>query len=125
VPTVPTGTATFSAPGVKLLTFSQGTSIGALQFNAPGDVFNLNMFLPDSPVTITGAGIGVTAPANAPIFNVSGGQNLVFASGTDGPAMINITNLYNTIFQGNSTAGNATITAGKATDTTGGFEGGS
>ena len=125
---VPTGTATFgilpTPLSVKSLTFSQGTSVGALQFNAPGYVFNLNMFLPDSPVIITGSGIGVAAPANAPIFNVSGGQNLVFESGTAGPAIINITNLYNTIFRGTSTAGNATITAGRATDTTGGFEGG-
>src|SRR5271165_5783970 len=125
---VPNGTATFgilpSPPSVKSLTFSQGTSVGALQFNAPGYVFNLNMFLPHSPVSITGSGIGVAAQANAPIFNVSGGQNLVFVSGTAGPAIINITNLYNTIFRGTSTAGNATITAGRATDTSGGFEGG-
>lgn len=124
VPTVPTGTATFSTQGVQSLTFSQGTSIGALQFNSPNYVFNLNTFLPDTPVTITGIGVGVSASANAPIFNVLGGQNLIFESGTAGPAVINITNLYNTIFHGTSTAGNATITAGKATDTTGGFEGG-
>src|SRR5271165_4302857 len=125
---VPTGIATFgilpSPLGVKSLTFSQGTPVGALQFNAPGYIFNLNMFLPHSPVSITGSGIGVAAQANAPIFNVSGGQNLVFVSGTAGPAIINITNLYNTIFRGTSTAGNATITAGRATDTSGGFEGG-
>jgi autotransporter-associated beta strand protein len=90
VPTVPTGTATFSTQGVKSLTFSQETSVGTLQVDAPGYKFT------DSQpfgVFINGSGV-VSTPDNAPTINVN--ETAGFA------------------FTGMSSAGYATINSGIA-----------
>ena len=73
--TVPTGTATFGVPGVKSITFPQPTTIGTLQFNAPGYLFEIP-FTGVQGVSITGSGVESTL-ANAPTFDVPGGFYLL------------------------------------------------
>ena len=87
---VPTGTATFGAPGVKSITFSQDTTVGALQFDAPNYMFALSS--PPAPpegatIAITGVGIQVANPANSPTFNVSFPQLEFTNSSTAGTAL--------------------------------------
>src|SRR5260221_157200 len=104
-PTVPTGTATFDATGItKSLTFSQGTTVGTLQVDAPGYSFtDSNPF----GVFINGS-VVVSTLANAPTINVN--QTAGFA------------------FVGMSSAGLATINSGIAGQNSitdpGGFTGG-
>ena len=92
---VPTGTATFDAPGVKSITFSQDTTVGALQFDAPNYEFALSS--PPAPpegatIAITGAGIQAVNPANSPTFNVTFPQLLFENTSTAGPAILNAFN---------------------------------
>ena len=47
--TVPTGTATFNNSGTKALTFSQDTTVDAMQFNAPNYMFELTKSLTQKP----------------------------------------------------------------------------
>src|SRR5260221_2174149 len=104
-PTVPTGTATFDATGItKSLTFSQGTTVGSVQVDAPGYSFtDSNPF----GVFINGS-VVVSTLANAPTINVN--QTAGFA------------------FVGMSSAGFATINSGIAGQNSitdpGGFTGG-
>src|SRR5260221_2641466 len=104
-PTVPTGTATFDATGItKSLTFSQGTTVGTLQVDAPGYSFtDSNPF----GVFINGSVVASTL-SNAPTINVN--QTAGFA------------------FVGMSSAGFATINSGIAGQNSiidpGGFTGG-
>jgi hypothetical protein len=87
--TVPTEIATFGAPGVKSITFSQPTTIGTLQFNAPGYGFEMPFVGLPSTLTFTGStGSGVeSTPANAPTFNVPGGFVFFMNGSTAGPAI--------------------------------------
>src|SRR5271157_4860980 len=65
---VPTGTATFDAMGItKSLTFSQETSVGTLQVDAPGYSFTDSQ---PNGVFINGSGV-VSTPDNAPTINVN------------------------------------------------------
>src|SRR5258708_1696429 len=100
-PTVPTGTATFDATGItKSLTFSQGTTVGTLQVDAPGYSFtDSNPF----GVFINGSGV-VSTLSNAPTINVN--ETAGFA------------------FVGMSSAGFATINSGIANGNPNGFDGG-
>jgi outer membrane autotransporter protein len=122
-PTPPgsTGTAEFGTPGVKLLTFSQDTSVGTLQFNAaaPSYTFELSHSL-----TITGGGIQGATPANAPMFNSSAPGIGFHAMSTAGPAIFHFFGLAPMDFFDMSNAGHATIFAGVAgnnDDFSGGF----
>ena len=66
--TVPTGTATFGPSSISSLTFSQDTTVGALQFNAPNYTFEPTNAV--RTIAISGVGILVANPANSPTFNV-------------------------------------------------------
>jgi outer membrane autotransporter protein len=101
---VPTGTATFGTSTIMSLTFSQSTSVGTLQVDAPGYSFT------DSEpfgAFINGGGV-VSTPDNAPTINVN--ETAGFA------------------FTGMSSAGHATINSGVAGQNSitdpGGFTGG-
>jgi hypothetical protein len=96
---VPTGTATFDISTMMSLTFSQATSIGTLQFNAPNYTFTL----PSQSLTITGAGIEATL-ANAPRFELAAGSLAFTNSSTAGPAMIHVFDLGPVDFFDTSTA---------------------
>jgi hypothetical protein len=114
------GTAIFDAlvpPATTSITFTSGASVGALQFNAPGYVFNFPSLL------ITGSGIQAT-PANAPTFNSPNGGPAFTNSSTAGPASINVFGEGAVDFHNTSKAGTATMTAGLLGATsgdTGGF----
>jgi outer membrane autotransporter protein len=123
--TVPAGTATFNDSDTKTVTFSQDTTVGAMQFSAPDYTFELNAV---HTLAINGAGILVDDPANAPTFNVSSPQLLFENTSTAGPAILNAFNTGPIAFEGHSTAGTAIITAGLAGSNAGndpdGFTGG-
>src|SRR5260221_794712 len=121
-PTVPTGTATFDATGItKSLTFSQGTTVGTLQVDAPGYSFT------DSKrfgVFINGS-VVVSTLANAPTIDVNEAAGFAFVgmssagfatinSGIAGQNSITDPNGFTggfVIFRGSSTADNAKITS--------------
>ncbi len=65
-------------------------------------------------IAITGAGIQVVNPANAPTFNVTFPQLLFENTSTAGPAILNAFNTGPIAFLNTSTAGTATINAGLA-----------
>ena len=109
---VPTGTATFNNSGTTALTFSQDTTVGAMQFNAPNYMFELTNAV--DTIAITGVGI-VADQLNAPTFNVSFPDLEFTNSSTAGPAILNAFNTGPIAFLDNSNAGNATIHAGLAT----------
>ena len=89
--TVPAGTATFNElRRRKSVTFSQDTTVGALQFNAPNYTFELTSAV--HTIAISGIGIQAADPANAPTFNVSFPQLLFEISSTAGTATINAFN---------------------------------
>ena len=108
--TVPTGTATFNNSGTKALTFSQDTTVDAMQFNAPNYMFELTNAV--DTIAITGVGIQVADPLNAPMFDVSFPDLEFRNSSTAGPAILNAFNTGPIAFLDNSNAGNATIHAG-------------
>ena len=110
--TVPTGTATFNNSGTTALTFSQDTTVGAMQFNAPNYTFELTNAV--DTIAITGVGI-VADPLNAPTFDVSFPDLEFRNSSTAGPAILNAFNTGPIAFLDNSNAGNATIHAGLVT----------
>ena len=88
--TVPTGMAIFNDSATKTLTFSQDTTVGAMQFSAPNYTFELTSAV--HTIAITGVGIQAADPANAPTFNVSF-PALEFAnSSTAGPAILHAFN---------------------------------
>ena len=121
-PTVPTGTATFDATGItKSLTFSQGTTVGTLQVDAPGYSFtDSNPF----GVFINGSGV-VSTLANAPTINVNETAGFAFVgmssagfatinSGIAGQNSITDPDGFTggfVFFRGSSTAANAKITS--------------
>jgi hypothetical protein len=126
-PSGPTGTATFDVALPKTVIFSQNTTVGQVRFLGPGYVFNL-----DKQLTITGPGI-VGPAANAPTFNVIGNPanstpsisfNNLSSAGT---AQFILGQIVDTnqgfnagfiLFNGNSTAAQATITVRDASSTT-------
>src|SRR5260221_9393036 len=121
-PTVPTGTATFDATGItKSLTFSQGTTVGTLQVDAPGYSFtDSNPF----GVFINGSGV-VSTLANAPTIDVNETAGFAFVgmssagfatinSGIAGQNSITDPDGFTggfVFFRGSSTAANAKITS--------------
>ena len=96
---VPTGTATFGPstdPTRRSLNFSEDTTVGAMQFNAPDYTLDNGRFpdpvnSPGHSLAITGAGI-LAAPANAPTFNVAWPDLEFRNSSTAGPATLNAFN---------------------------------
>ena len=110
--TVPTRTATFDPLTPTSITFSAAPiDIQNLSFNAPNYTFDLNLI--SDQVTISGTGI-IASPANAPTFNVSFPALLFANASTAGPTTLNAFNTGPIAFLDNSTAGTATINAGKA-----------
>ena len=98
-----TGTAIFGSGAPTSISTFGGAQVGALQFNAPGYIFEtLGM-------NINGAGVDATS-TNAPTFNVIGGPH-----GVGTPTMV---------FNGTSSAGTAQIVLGQPVDTNGGFNAG-
>jgi hypothetical protein len=125
---VPTGTAIFEANGAPTaITVSAQTTIGGLQFNAGAPAYSFAIQSIDYSNTVldfTGAGI-VDNSSNAPTFTVLGGSqgagSIYFddsASAGDATILLPATQLSSddfvsgvVIFGGDSSAGNATITA--------------
>ena len=107
--TVPTATAIFNDSNTKTLTFSQLTSVGTLQFNAPNYFLDVGAAgSTGDDLIIDGAGI-VASPANRPTFQVIGTPS------HSTPSMV---------FMGNSSAGTAKIIAGNTVTQNNGFDGG-
>jgi autotransporter-associated beta strand protein len=127
--TVPTGTATFGASNTTSITFSSGTFVDTLQFNAGAPRYSFGVS--SSFLEITGPGI-VNNSSNTQTINNTGPEGTFFVNAstagsatitnsgsgfaefantsTAGSASITNNNGGNTFFMGSSTASNATIT---------------
>ena len=111
--TVPTGTATFGLSTTTTITFSNGTSIDTLQFNAGAPAYTFNLI--GNSCAINGTGI-VNNSSNAPAINNSGGR-LFFDTSTAGNATVTTNSGGVTNFSDTATAGNATIITNSGGDT--------
>jgi autotransporter-associated beta strand protein len=106
--TVPTGTANFGASNTTSITFSSGTFIDTLQFNAGAPAYSFGVS--GSFLEMTGTGI-VNNSSNAPTINNTGPAGTFFVNAsTAGSATITNSGSGSTEFSNTSTAGSASIT---------------
>ena len=108
-PTVPTGTAIFDASNRTTISFSSGTFVGALQFNAGAPAYSFD--ISSTFLEIDGTGI-INNSSNRPTLTNTGTSTGTFFANTStaGNAIIVNQSAGFTEFANSSTAGTATIT---------------
>ncbi len=123
------GTATFAGATPTSISTAGGVAVGTLLFSAPNYTFTFDNF---GSMTINGTGVIAASPASAPTFNivstVGGTPSLNFNnSSSAGTAQYVLGQVVDTaggfnagfiLFNGNSTAAQATITVRDASSTT-------
>jgi autotransporter-associated beta strand protein len=115
--TVPSGTASFGASNTTSITFSTGTFVDTLQFNAGAPAYSFAVS--NSFLELSGTGI-VNNSSNIPTINNTGPSGTFFVnSSTAGNATITVNEASGGFveFANSSTAGSATITANGSNST--------
>jgi autotransporter-associated beta strand protein len=102
----PTGTATFGASDTREIHFSDGITLGGIAVTSSAGDYTFDTH--GNFITFTGTGLSVGSGASL-TFNINGGSTIFNGTSTAGQATINVSSSGTVEFEGKSSAGSATI----------------